>query len=96
MRNSDIPDVIPPRTRVRLVRADSSTPGWQGRTGEVFRVGYYCRGCGLGCVWLVDAAGEYVETTDREFLLRYFEILELSDETDFFGDNRPLLEAETE
>ena len=79
---------------MRLVRADSSTPGWQGRTGEVLRVGYYSRQDGLECIWLVDTAGEYVETTDREYLLRYFEIVELSDETDFFGDNRPLLEPE--
>ena len=96
MRDSDIPDVIPPRTRVRFVPGNDSPPAWQDCAGQVFRVGYYSRQDGLGCIWLVNAAGEYVETTDREFLLRYYEIVELSDETDFFGDNRPLLEAETE
>lgn len=54
----------------------------------MFRIGYYSRQDGLDVVWLVDDAGEYEQSTDHEFLHRYFSILELSDEDDLFGDER--------
>jgi hypothetical protein len=44
-----IPNVIPPRSRVRLVRADRSTLGWRNDVGRQFRVGYYAAKTG----WIV-------------------------------------------
>src|SRR5690348_18122344 len=80
-----IPKVIPPRSRVRLVRADRKTPTWRNDIGRIFRVGYSSRQDGLDCIWLVNEKGEYEQTTDREYLLRYFEIEQLTDEQDFYG-----------
>ena len=80
-----IPKIIPPRSRVRLARADRRTPSWRKETGREFRVGYYGRQDGLDCIWLVNEAGEYEQTTDRDHFLRDFEILRLTDERDYYG-----------
>jgi hypothetical protein len=79
------PDIIPPGSVVRLVASDETTGAWRGREGERFRIGYYVPNDGLGVIWLVNASGEYCETVDRESLIRFFEIEQLSDETDLFG-----------
>ena len=42
-----LPKVIPPRSRVRLVRFDKRTPAWRKDVGREFRVGYYSRKDGL-------------------------------------------------
>ena len=81
------PDIIPPGSSVRLARADDSTPAWKGREGETFTIGYYCKGCGLEIIWLVTPQGKYLETLDRPGLLKYFDILSISDETDLFGEH---------
>lgn len=57
----------------------------------MFRIGYYNREDGLQCIWLVNDAGEYEQTTDRQALLKHFVILKLSNERDLFGDARPAL-----
>ena len=80
-----IPKIIPPRSRVRLVRADRQTPAWKKHIGRQFRVGFYSRKDGLSCIWLVNESGKYEQTTDRKALLKYFEIEHLSRETNFFG-----------
>jgi hypothetical protein len=80
-----IPKVIPPRSRVRLVKADRHTPAWRKDVGRRLRIGYYSRTDGWGCIWLVNEDGAYEQTTDREFLLKYFEIERLSDERNFYG-----------
>jgi hypothetical protein len=80
-----IPKVIPPRSRVRLVRADKKTPNWRTQLGRQFRVGYYSRKDGLECIWLVDENGKYEQTTDRKFLLKYFQIERISQEKSFYG-----------
>ena len=85
LRMRTIPKVIPPRSRVRLVKADRHTPTWRKHVGRRFRVGYYSRKDGLDCIWLVNEDGEYEQTTDRDFLLKYFEIEQLSDERNFYG-----------
>ena len=87
-----IPQIIPPKSIVRLSRYDDSTPEWRKSIRRTFRVGYYSRRDGLDCLWLVNDAGEYEQTADRQTLLMYFEIL-LSHETDFFGSQRPPLRA---
>lgn len=84
----EIPDVIPPGSVVRLVRSDETTSIWHGREGEMFRIGYYTPNDGLDVIWLVNGSGEYSETLDREALIRFFEIEQLSDETDMFGRDK--------
>lgn len=68
--------------------ADKCTRAWRKDVGRRFRIGYYSRKDGLDCVWLVNDDGEYEQTTDREFLLKYFEIERLSDETNFYGTGK--------
>jgi hypothetical protein len=48
-------------------------------------VGYYNREDGLTCIWLVNEDGEYEQTTDRAFLLKYFDIEYLSPQKSVFG-----------
>ncbi|HEV8607342.1 MAG TPA: hypothetical protein VGQ99_18540 [Tepidisphaeraceae bacterium] len=85
-----IPEIIPPRSVVELVRTDRAAAGWRPNLGRRFRIGYYSysRNDGLDTIWLVNDAGEYEQTTDRGFLLKYFKIVKLSGEKDFFGKNR--------
>jgi hypothetical protein len=85
MRIKTIPKIIPPRSRVRLIRADSHTPSWKKDIGRQFRVGYYSRQDGLDCIWLVNENGAYEQTTDREFLLKYFDVERLSQEKNYYG-----------
>ena len=91
MRIQRIPKVIPPRSRVRLVRADDRTPSWRNDIGREFRVGYYNPTDGLDCIWLVNEDGEYQQTTDLKFLLKYFDVEYWSQEKNLFGrGKRPL------
>ena len=80
-----LPKIIPPRSRVQLVHADRSTPLWRAQVGRRFRVCYYSRQDGLDCVWLVNDAGQYEQTADRDGLLKYFKIERLTQERDYFG-----------
>jgi hypothetical protein len=57
-----------------LIRADDQTPSWKEDIGRQFRVGYYSPNDGLDCIWLVNENGEYEQTTDRKFLLKYFDV----------------------
>jgi hypothetical protein len=68
-----LPKVITPRSLLRLVKADQHTRSWHKDVGRRFRVGYYSSKDGLNCIWLVNENGEYEQTTDREFLLKYSE-----------------------
>ena len=62
-RRSYIPKIIPPRSRVRLLRADPRTATWKKTIGRQFRIGYYSRKDGLDCIWLVNENGAYEQTT---------------------------------
>jgi len=88
-----LPAIIPPRSMFRRVRGDGRTPLWKPQVGRVFRIGYYSRQDGLDCIWLVNEKGKYEQTTDRQFLLRYFEPVRISHETNLFGDNKPKFRA---
>ena len=86
---SHYPKPIPPKSVVRLAAADKSTPEWKQDVGRLFRVGYYSKNDGTDCVWLVNEKGEYEQATDHEYLFRYFDIIQLSDERSLFGRNKP-------
>ena len=86
-----LPPYIPPRSVVRLVRGGRKRSAWSSQLGREFRVGYYSPNDGLDCIWLVNDAGEYEQTIDGESLLKHFEIVKISDETDYFGKSRPAL-----
>jgi hypothetical protein len=78
-------EVIPPRSVVKLLAP------WGDNQGRIFRVGYYGRQDGLDCVWLVNASGEYEQTTDQESIATDFQVLTRTEETDLFGFNREVL-----
>jgi len=80
-----LPRVIPPKSIFKLVWSDSRTPEWKNDVGRVFRIGYYSKKDGLDCLWLVNERGKYEQTTDREYLLKYFEPLRISRETNLYG-----------
>jgi hypothetical protein len=79
------PKVIPPNSRVRLLRADRLTPAWQNEINRQFRIGYYNRKDGLDCIWLVNEHGDYEQSTDHRFLMKYFEVDHLSKEKNLYG-----------
>ena len=85
------PKIIPPLSVVRITRVTPEQPAWGSHLGRIFRIGYYNPTDGLDCVWLVDDNGTYKETVDQEMISTHFEIVYLSDETDLFGVNRPII-----
>ena len=86
--NLSFPKVVPPLSRVRLVASDQRARGWRRDVGRQFRIGYYSRKDGLDCVWLVNEKGEYEQTTDREFLIKYFKLERLSKTKSLYGDGK--------
>src|ERR1700730_4593268 len=80
---------ISPLSVVRLVHADKETPTWFKAKGRTFRVGYYSKMDGLDCVWLVNDEGIYEQTTNHEFLYRYFDVIHFSNITNWYGRRRP-------
>jgi|ERR1700684_3820943 hypothetical protein len=82
---------IPPKTVVRLASHPRWPGSWRQMLGQVFRIGYYGQNDGLDCIWLVNDEGKYQETIDHDYLFKYFDIIELSDEKDVFGKRRPRL-----
>lgn len=78
-----LPKVVPPLSS--FVRCDRETPSSRADVGRIFRIGYYRQQDGLDVIWLVNEKGEYEQTTDRDYLEKYFEPLEISDESDLFG-----------
>src|SRR5215467_8669316 len=69
---------IPPLSVVRLVSRHGERRFWKKNKGRVFRVGYYSRMDGLDCIWLVNDEGVYEQTTDHEFLYRYFDVVQFA------------------
>lgn len=85
------PKVIPPLSVVQVVKVSANQPAWTGHEGRIFRIGYYRKNDGLDCVWLVDDDGRYKETVDQKMIRTHFRVLQLSDETDLFGVDRPVI-----
>ena len=59
--------------------------------GQIYRIGYYCKDCGLDTVWLVDEKGQYNWTAENDFIDKFFEIIEQSKEISIYGQGRPNL-----
>ena len=84
-------EIIPPLSLVQILKVTANEPDWEGREGRIFRIGYYRENDGLDCVWLVEDDGDYGETVDQEMIRTHFKVLQLSDETDLFGVDRPVI-----
>lgn len=89
--SDSFPAIITPLSLVQVFRVTANQPDWEGYEGRIFRIGYYRRNDGLDCVWLVDDEGDYGETVDQEMIRTHFKVLQLSDETDLFGADRPAI-----
>lgn len=89
--SSSILPVIPPLSVVRVATVAHNEPAWKDYEGRIFRIGYYNPNDGLDCVWLVDDEGCYGETVDQAMILTHFEVVELSSESDLFGEERPAI-----
>jgi hypothetical protein len=61
------------------------------RCGQSFRAGYYSWRDGLDCIWLVNDAGKYLQTIDRDFLQKHFEVESKCKERSVYGRNRAQL-----
>jgi len=48
---------------------------------------------GLDCIWLVNDEGEYEQTLDHKFLYRYFDVIYLAKDTNWYGHKRPKIPA---
>jgi hypothetical protein len=80
---------ISPKSVVRLAVCPIDSPRWKKSLGAIYRVGYDSRRDGLDCIWLVNEAGEYQETVDHDYLSKYFDIIQVSDERNLYGLRRP-------
>jgi hypothetical protein len=59
--------------------------------GHAYRIGYYIPQDGLQAIWLVNHKGDYIGTTARSDISKYFAVEFLSEETDYFGTHRRVL-----
>jgi hypothetical protein len=84
-----IPKPIPPRSVVRLAACPNGRHPWGNKLGTIFRIGYYSRRDGLDCIWLVNDSGEYQETVDHDYLFKYFDIVQVSEEKSLYGAKKP-------
>jgi hypothetical protein len=84
-----VPKPIPPRSVVRLAACPSKGHAWKKNVGAIYRIGYYSRRDGLDCIWLVNETGEYQETVDHDYLSKYFDVIQVSDEKSLYGAKRP-------
>jgi hypothetical protein len=82
---------LPPKTVLRLVKLWPYACRQGHKKGEIHRIGYYCKHCGLDVVWLVNNKGEYNWTADQKWVKDHFEIIEESKERSLYGVNRPKL-----
>jgi hypothetical protein len=87
----ELPKVIPPKTRVVLRGGPGLGSEHRAEAGRAFRVGYYSREDGLDCIWLVNDAGEYEQTVDRDYLVKHFDVVRLGRAADPFGEGEPRL-----
>jgi hypothetical protein len=82
---------VPSKTSIS-VRQDNPGP-YRSLLGQILRIGYYSEQDGLNVVWLVYPDGKYGESTTHAHLNRFFQILEVSEGTDFHGVAQPIIPA---
>lgn len=80
-----------PKTVLKLVRLWPHARRQGREIGQVYRVGYYCRHCGMDCVWLVDSKGRYDWTADHSWIEKHFVVIKASFERSLYGQNKPSL-----
>ncbi len=61
--------------------------------GRCCRLGFYSRLDGLDVTWLVDEYGCYGETADTKDIPKYFDVIEISNNRDLYGDKSEPLAA---
>ena len=64
---------------------------WKKSLNAIYQVGYYSRRDGADCIWLVNESGEYQETVDHDYLFKYFDIIQISDEKNLTAQRGPQL-----
>ncbi len=79
---------IRPLTVLRLRKLWPHARKQGHEVGQIYRVGYYCKHCGVGVIWLVDSDGNYNWTVDQEFIDKHFEVVQPSLERSLYGNNR--------
>ena len=80
---------IPPLSVVRFARIHGEKRNSRRDKGRVFRIGYYSLEDGLDCIWLVNDEGKYEQTTDHEYLYKYFDVIQFAEHTNWYGHKRP-------
>ena len=85
--------MITPGSVLRLKAIPLLADLWKAKIARCCRVGFYSRMDGDDIVWLVDEFGDYCETIDLTKVNKYFEILVLSSNQDFYGDRSDPLAA---
>lgn len=81
--------ILPPLTVLRLKKLWPYARKQGREIGQIYRVGYYCRGCGTETVWLVDVDGNYGWTADKPWIEEHFEIIDISKERSIYGKGKP-------
>ena len=84
-------DILPPLTVLRLDRLWPHARKQGRENGQIYRVGYYCKSCGIKTIWLVDSTGDYNWTADLPFIKKHFSVLTPSKERSIYGKGREIL-----
>ena len=92
-RNREVPNPIPPKSVVRLAGYPKHAKQWRNNLGMIFRIGYYSPQDGLDCIWLVNEAGEYEQTIDHDYLEKYFDVIQTSEEKNLYGRRKPQIRS---
>lgn len=80
--------LLPPLTVLRLERLWPHARKQGREKGQIYGVGYYCKGCGVDTIWLVDEHGDYNWAADLAFTAKYFKIMKPSKERSIYGKGR--------
>lgn len=81
--------LLPPHTTLRLTKLWPHARRRGHEIGEFWRVGYYCKHCGLDTIWLVNKGGTPCWTVDLPFVEKHFEAVVKSTDRSLYGKGRP-------
>ncbi len=82
---------LPPKSIIRLEKLWPWASKHGYNKGQEWRVGYYSEKDGFDKIWMVNEAGEYEQMANHLWISKYFKIVEISDETDLYGEKRKKL-----